>query len=170
MAKLITKEQMAEQESYIMKLKEENMRYAAQNGHAKLALTETYGCQQNENDTERIRGMLRQAGFDFTDDSNKADVVIYNTCAVRENAKKEKIWLSVYAVVWYNRSILPKKLKKYTNTLTLFSERTHFTKCRSFYTEQFTKRKRLSILTVVTVQSQRIFLLCVTMIKKHGYL
>ena len=84
MAKLITKEQMAEQESYIMKLKEENMRYAAQNGHAKLALTETYGCQQNENDTERIRGMLRQAGFDFTDDSNKADVVIYNTCAVRE--------------------------------------------------------------------------------------
>ena len=61
MAKLITKEQMAEQESYIMKLKEENMRYAAQNGHAKLALTETYGCQQNENDTERIRGMLRQA-------------------------------------------------------------------------------------------------------------
>ena len=71
MAKLITKEQMAEQESYIMKLKEENMRYAAQNGHAKLALTETYGCQQNENDTERIRGMLRQAGFDFTDDSKK---------------------------------------------------------------------------------------------------
>ena len=39
MAKLITKEQMAEQESYIMKLKEENMRYAAQNGHAKLALS-----------------------------------------------------------------------------------------------------------------------------------
>ena len=89
MAKLITKEQMAEQESYIMKLKEENMRYAAQNGHAKLALTETYGCQQNENDTERIRGMLRQAGFDFTDDSNKADVVIYNTSAVRENAEQK---------------------------------------------------------------------------------
>ena len=37
MAKLITKEQMAEQESYIMKLKEENMRYAAQNGHAKFS-------------------------------------------------------------------------------------------------------------------------------------
>lgn len=185
MAKLITNEQMAEQESYIMKLKEENMRYAAQNGHAKLALTETYGCQQNENDTERIRGMLRQAGFDFTDDSNKADVVIYNTCAVRENAEQKvfgrlgilkhikeerKDMLSVYAVVWYNRSILPRKSKKYTNTLTLFSEHTHFTKCRSFYTEQFTKRKQLSILTAVTVQSQRIFLLCVTMIKKHGYL
>ena len=89
MAKLITKEQMAEQQSFIMKLKEENMRYAAQNGHARLALTETYGCQQNENDTERIRGMLREAGFEFTDDSHKADVVIYNTCAVRENAEQK---------------------------------------------------------------------------------
>ena len=54
MAKLITKEQMAEQENYIMKLKEENMRYAAQNGHANLALTETYGCQQNE----KRRGLI----------------------------------------------------------------------------------------------------------------
>ena len=178
MAKLITKEQMAEQESYIMKLKEENMRYAAQNGHAKLALTETYGCQQNENDTERIRGMLRQAGFDFTDDSNKADVVIYNTCAVRENAEQKVFGrLGILKHIKEERKdmvigvcILPRKSKKYTNTLTLFSEHTHFTKCRSFYTEQFTKRKQLSILTAVTVQSQRIFLLCVTMIKKHGYL
>lgn len=89
MAKLITKEQLAEQRSFIMKLREENMRYASRNGHPRLALTETYGCQQNENDTERIRGMLREAGFEFTDDSKKADVVIYNTCAVRENAEQK---------------------------------------------------------------------------------
>lgn len=89
MAKLITKEQMAHQQSFIMKLKEENMQFAQRNGHARLALTETYGCQQNENDTERIRGMLHEAGFEFTDDSKKADVVIYNTCAVRENAEQK---------------------------------------------------------------------------------
>lgn len=89
MAKLITDEQIAEQKSYIMKLKEENMRYAAENGHTRLALTKTYGCQQNENDTERMRGMLEEAGFDFTEDDNKADVVIYNTCAVRENAEQK---------------------------------------------------------------------------------
>lgn len=59
------------------------------NGRARLALTETYGCQQNENDTERIRGMLKEAGFDFTEDAEKADVVIYNTCAVRENAEQK---------------------------------------------------------------------------------
>ncbi len=89
MATLITKEQMSHQQSYIMKLKEENMRYAAKNGRARLALTETYGCQQNENDTERIRGMLKEAGFEFTNDSHKADLVIYNTCAVRENAEQK---------------------------------------------------------------------------------
>ncbi len=89
MAKLITKEQIAEQQNFIMKLREENMRYASRNGRPRLALTETYGCQQNENDTERIRGMLREAGFEFTDDSKKADVVVYNTCAVRENAEQK---------------------------------------------------------------------------------
>ncbi|MBR0089446.1 MAG: tRNA (N6-isopentenyl adenosine(37)-C2)-methylthiotransferase MiaB [Clostridia bacterium] len=89
MATLITEEQMKEQKAYIMRLKEDNMRYAAEYGHTRRALTETYGCQQNENDTERIRGMLREAGFEFTDDSKKADVIIYNTCAVRENAEQK---------------------------------------------------------------------------------
>lgn len=89
MAILITDEQMRGQQNYIMRLKEDNMRYAAEYGHVRRALTETYGCQQNENDTERIRGMLREAGFEFTDDSKTADVIIYNTCAVRENAEQK---------------------------------------------------------------------------------
>lgn len=89
MAKLITEEQMNKQREFIMRLKEDNARYAVKNGSPRLALTETYGCQQNENDTERIRGMLHEAGFAFTDDSHKADVVIYNTCAVRENAEQK---------------------------------------------------------------------------------
>ncbi len=89
MATLITKEQMAEQTSFIMKIKEDNMNFAQRNGRNRLALTETYGCQQNENDTERIRGMLRDAGFEFTTDEKKADVIIYNTCAVRENAEQK---------------------------------------------------------------------------------
>ncbi|MBQ6531210.1 MAG: tRNA (N6-isopentenyl adenosine(37)-C2)-methylthiotransferase MiaB, partial [Clostridia bacterium] len=89
MATLITEEQMREQKAYIMRLKEDNMRYAAEYGHTRRALTETYGCQQNENDTERIRGMLKEAGFEFTEDSKKADVIIYNTCAVRENAEQK---------------------------------------------------------------------------------
>lgn len=88
MAEKITHEQMKEQKGFIMKLLEENNNFAAKNGRPRLALTETYGCQQNENDTERIRGMLNEAGFEFTDNPEEADVVIYNTCAVRENAEQ----------------------------------------------------------------------------------
>ena len=86
---IITKEQWAESERFIAKLKEDNARFAIQNGRTRLAHTETYGCQQIVNDTERIRGMLSEAGFDFTDDAENADFVIYNTCAVRENAEQK---------------------------------------------------------------------------------
>ena len=51
------------------------------------AFVETYGCQQNESDSERIRGMLLSVGYGFTDSVKEADLVIYNTCAVRENAE-----------------------------------------------------------------------------------
>lgn len=51
------------------------------------AFVETYGCQQNESDSERIKGMLCDMGYIMCDDSSVADVVIYNTCAVRENAE-----------------------------------------------------------------------------------
>lgn len=89
MVKLVAEEQIKKQQSFIVKLREENQFFAVKNGRTRMAHTETYGCQQNENDTERIRGMLKEAGFEFTDDSEKADVVIYNTCAVRENAEQK---------------------------------------------------------------------------------
>lgn len=89
MAKLVSEEQMRRQREFIMRLREDNQRFAQINGRTRLAHTETYGCQQNENDTERIRGMLMEAGFDFTEESGAADVVIYNTCAVRENAEQK---------------------------------------------------------------------------------
>ena len=85
---VITKEQWAESEKFILKLKENNARFKVTNGRPRLAHTETYGCQQNVNDTERIRGMLDRAGFEFTDNAEEADLVIYNTCAVRENAER----------------------------------------------------------------------------------
>lgn len=88
MSKEITKEQWAETERFIAKIKEDNMNFAARNGRMRLAHTETYGCQQNVNDTERIRGMLEKAGFGFTENAEEADLVIYNTCAVRENAEQ----------------------------------------------------------------------------------
>lgn len=87
MAKYVEEEKIMLQKNYVMKLREYSENFKVQNGHAPLANTETYGCQQNENDTERIRGMLKEAGFEFCDRADTADLVIYNTCAVRENAE-----------------------------------------------------------------------------------
>jgi tRNA-2-methylthio-N6-dimethylallyladenosine synthase len=56
-------------------------------GVEKYAWIETYGCAQNENDTERLWGMLHEMGYRKTDDVKKADVILYNTCCVRENAE-----------------------------------------------------------------------------------
>ncbi|MDE3117992.1 MAG: tRNA (N6-isopentenyl adenosine(37)-C2)-methylthiotransferase MiaB [Nitrospirota bacterium] len=47
---------------------------------------ETFGCQMNEYDTELVRSLLIARGFAFTDDRERADVVLMNTCAIRENA------------------------------------------------------------------------------------
>ena len=49
-------------------------------------LVETYGCQMNVHDSERIAGLLDQAGFIPVEGDNQADIVVFNTCAVRENA------------------------------------------------------------------------------------
>ena len=58
-----------------------------QSGKAPLAMVDTYGCQQNEADSERIRGYLAEMGYGFTDDETKADLVVINTCAIREHAE-----------------------------------------------------------------------------------
>src|SRR6185312_15199121 len=46
----------------------------------------TYGCQMNVHDSERIAGLLEDAGYVRAADAGAADVVVFNTCAVRENA------------------------------------------------------------------------------------
>lgn len=61
--------------------------WAAQ-GITPVAFVDTYGCQQNEADSERIRGMLAQAGYGMTDSAEGADIVVFNTCAIREHAEQ----------------------------------------------------------------------------------
>ena len=51
------------------------------------AYTHTFGCQQTEADTERIRGMLSEMGYEMTDTPDEADFILFNTCAVREHAE-----------------------------------------------------------------------------------
>ncbi len=58
-------------------------------GEEKFALVETYGCQQNVNDSQKYEGILKEMGYTLTHDRAKADFIMFNTCAVRENAEKK---------------------------------------------------------------------------------
>ena len=56
---------------------------------ARKYLIETFGCQMNVHDSERMAGLLEQAGYEATDEAADADVVVINTCSVRERAEEK---------------------------------------------------------------------------------
>ena len=78
----ITTQERIQQQQYCEKIKA----HIAHRTH--YALVDTYGCQQNESDSEILRGWLCQCGYELTGDEDKADLVAVNTCAVREHAEK----------------------------------------------------------------------------------
>ena len=80
---LVSEKELAQQSEFAQKVREIYL----ENGKKPKALVETYGCQQNENDSERIKGMLAEMGFSFTDSREDADFILFNTCAVREGAE-----------------------------------------------------------------------------------
>ncbi len=75
---------MARQREFTEKIKDLHI----QRGKAVHALVDTFGCQQNVADSQHIMGMLRAMGCSFTDDPAQADVVVLNTCAIRDHAEK----------------------------------------------------------------------------------
>ncbi len=84
MTKTITPEELAAQRPYSEKIRQ---LYETCYPHtAPLACVRTFGCQQNVADSEHIKGMLAEMGFGFTEDPEQADVILFNTCAVREHA------------------------------------------------------------------------------------
>jgi tRNA-2-methylthio-N6-dimethylallyladenosine synthase len=58
---------------------------------ARIVYLETFGCQMNELDSELVAGRLRALGYRFSAQADGADVVLYNTCSVREHAE-QKVW------------------------------------------------------------------------------
>ena len=54
---------------------------------APKAFVHTYGCQGNVSDGERLKGMLEQMGYQMTEELEGANLVLYNTCAIREHAE-----------------------------------------------------------------------------------
>ncbi len=58
-------------------------------GRKQKAYIETFGCQMNAHDSEKLSGMLKKMGYSETDSAENADFIIYNTCCVRENAENK---------------------------------------------------------------------------------
>ena len=77
-------------------------RITAQWPEKPLAFVDTYGCQQNEADSERIRGYLDKMGFGFTDSEEQARIIVINTCAIREHAE-QRVFGNVGALVHVKR-------------------------------------------------------------------
>ena len=76
---------------------------------SKKLYIETYGCQMNVADSEVVVSILSENGFEPTHEINEADLILLNTCSIRENAE-QKIWSRLKAI---------KHLKKNRKNLTV---------------------------------------------------
>ena len=82
---VILPESWAEQKQYEQMVRE--IMSIRARGPEPLAMVQVYGCQQNVADAERMKGMLAEMGFSFTNTPEEADLVLFNTCAIREHAE-----------------------------------------------------------------------------------
>lgn len=85
--RILDEEEMQKQREIMHRIKENNELEKFKTGRQKLMHIITYGCQQNVSDSEKITGMLSQMGYEPTEEKENADIIIFNTCCVRENAE-----------------------------------------------------------------------------------
>ena len=79
--------QQLDEEMDQLSLQRASVLVASHYGHPPLAFVHSFGCQQNVSDGERLKGLLAEMGFGFTDEQERADLILFNTCAVRESAE-----------------------------------------------------------------------------------
>ncbi len=76
---------------YIEKLREYTRMLGAELGYTPRCFVLTFGCQQNEADSEKLAGMAKDMGYVLTDDPADADLIAVNTCAIREHAEQKAL-------------------------------------------------------------------------------
>ncbi len=87
---IIPKEEIEKQYHFMQSVQSENERIAASKGKRNAkAFVRTFGCQMNEHDSEKISGMLTSMGYEITDCQEACDIIVFNTCCVRENAEEK---------------------------------------------------------------------------------
>ena len=88
---ILPQEEVEAQKEYVARIKIENDSYAATSGERRRAFVLTFGCQQNEADSEKLAGMSESMGYALTDRPEDADLILVNTCAIREHAEKKAL-------------------------------------------------------------------------------
>ena len=88
---ILPPDQMRRQFEYIEKMRLYNLKRSSERGSKLKAYVLTFGCQQNEADSEKLAGMASDMGYEKTDLPEEADLIIVNTCAVREHAEKKAL-------------------------------------------------------------------------------
>ena len=78
---IVSEDEMTRQETFINSVREQFPKAD------KKYMISTFGCQMNENDSEKLAGMLEYMGYRRTDRLEECDLVLFNTCCVRENAE-----------------------------------------------------------------------------------
>ncbi|MDR1067234.1 MAG: tRNA (N6-isopentenyl adenosine(37)-C2)-methylthiotransferase MiaB [Clostridiales bacterium] len=76
-------------DSHIKLVRAINDDYSAKTGFKRRAFIKTYGCQMNAHDSAKLESMLSDMGYERSEDEKNADLVIYNTCCVRERAEEK---------------------------------------------------------------------------------
>ena len=145
-----------------LELKNNNEQFFIMNGRRKTYHILTYGCQMNEHDSEKISGMLTSIGYEETNDDKNADLVIFNTCLIRENAelrvfgklgevkglkrKAPDMLVAVCGCMMQKQEIREKVLKKFSFVDIIFGTNTIHELPMLIYNAEINKRKSVGII------------------------
>ncbi len=153
----ITAAEMAAQQEYMRRVAELN----SERMQPPIAHVHSFGCQQNVSDGEKIKGMLAEMGYGFSGSPEGADLVLFNTCAVRENAedrvfgnvgalkkaKKENpdMLIGVCGCMVQQEHITEKMRRSYPNVDIIFGTHVLHTMPQIIYEALTTRKKQVSI-------------------------
>lgn len=159
--RIIIKDAKLSSDKFI-ELKNKNEQFFIMNGRRKTYHILTYGCQMNEHDSEKISGMLTSIGYEETDDDINADLVIFNTCLIRENAELKffgklgevkglkrnnpDMLVAVCGCMMQNEDVRQKVIKKYSFVDIIFGTNTIHELPALIYNAEVHKNKSVDII------------------------
>ena len=88
---ILPPEEIEKERQYIARMRADNEAYLLENGMRRRAFVLTFGCQQNEADSEKLAGLCEAMGYAIVSAPEDADLIMVNTCAIREHAEQKAL-------------------------------------------------------------------------------